>query len=91
MVENFRARPHAEDVAQTYLAIVGATSGRPTSVIEAALAMALTLIGERHGLTGPALLDWIDTIATAASIAAQRIPLDPNQAPPEITAPESLN
>ena len=91
MVENFAARPHTEDVAGTYLAILAATTGRPTSVVEAALAMALTLIGERHGLTGPALVDWIDTIATAATIAAQRLTLEPDLSPTETTAHEPLN
>jgi hypothetical protein len=91
MVENFAARPHAEDVARTYLAIIAATTGHPISVVEAALAMALTLIGERHGLTGPALLDWIDTIATVASIAAQRLPLEPDLSVTEAIAHESLN
>lgn len=91
MVENFAARPHTEDVAGTYLAILAATAGRPTSVVEAALAMALTLIGERHGLAGPALLDWIDTIATAASIAAQRLTLEPELSATEPMPHESLN
>jgi len=91
MVENFAARPHTEDVARTYLAIIAVTTGHPTSVVEAALAMALTLIGERHGLTGPALLDWIDTIATAASIAAQRLPIEPDLSPTEAIAHKALN
>jgi hypothetical protein len=91
MVENFAGRPHTEDVARTYLAIIAATTGHPTSVVEAALAMALTLIGERHGLTGSALLDWIDTIATAASIAAQRMPLEPDLSSTDAIPRESLN
>jgi hypothetical protein len=38
--------------------------------------MALTLVGERHGLAGSALRRWIDTIATAATLAVERHPPD---------------
>ena len=77
MVENSAQRAHADEVARVYVSIVGATAGHSTAVVEAALAMSLTLIGERHKLTGPALADWIETIATAATIAAQRLRHDP--------------
>lgn len=91
MVENFPPRAMADDVARIYLGIVAATAGHSTAVVEAALAMALTLVGERHGLSGDALVDWIDTIATAASIAAQRATLDLQVLPSAIAPRESLN
>jgi hypothetical protein len=88
MVENSAQRAHADEVARVYVCIVGATAGHSTAVVEAALAMSLTLIGERYKLTGSALADWIDTIATAATIAAQRL----RPAPEPTTAPrEPLN
>ena len=80
MVENSSQRAHADDVARVYVGIVAATAGHPTAVVEAALAMSLTLIGERHKLAGPALAEWIDAIATAATIAAQRLRHDPELA-----------
>jgi hypothetical protein len=91
MVENFAQRAHADDVARVYVGIVAVTSGRTSAVVEAALAMALTLIGERHGLTGPALLDWIETIAIAASIAAQRQTCDPELTVATVTPHDLLN
>jgi len=91
MVENPIQRSHAEEVAGVYVGIVAATSGHSLTVVEAALAMALTLIGERRGLTGPALVDWIETIATASSIAAHRNVENPELRPTDIIAREALN
>jgi hypothetical protein len=90
MVENSAQRAHADEVARVYVGIVGATTGHSTAVVEAALAMSLTLLGERHGFTGSALAEWIETIATAATIAAQRP--TPNPEPTaEAAACDSLN
>jgi len=75
MVEN-SPDPQADDVAHVYLGVLLATAGHPTHIVEAALAMALTLVGERHGLAGSALRRWIDTIATAATLAVERHPPD---------------
>lgn len=91
MVENFAANSRADDVARVYLGIVTATAGQPLAIVEAALAMSLTLIGEQRGLTAAALVDWIETVATAAAIAAQRDAADPVLRPTDIIARESLN
>lgn len=91
MVENSAQRSHADEVAGVYIGIVAATSGHPLTVVEAALAMALTLIGERRGLTGPLLLDWIGTIATASSIAAERNVENPELRPTDLFSREALN
>ena len=53
--------------------------------------MALTLIGERHNLAGAALTEWIETIAIAASIAAQRQTHDPELTAVTLTRHELLN
>jgi hypothetical protein len=75
MVDN-SSTSKADDVARVYLGILLATAGHSTQIVEAALAMALTLVGERHGLAGSGLRSWIDTIATAATLAVDRHPLD---------------
>ncbi len=71
MVEDFSARANPDEVAIIYLGIVAAAAGHTPTAIRAALSMALTLLGEQHGLSGPALLDWIDTIAATARLAAR--------------------
>ena len=90
MVEN-SSDPQADDVARVYLGILLATGGHPTHIVEAALAMALTLVGERHGLAGSALRHWIDTIATAAALAVERASRDPDLSPTGILPRELLN
>jgi hypothetical protein len=62
------------EIGDLYSAIMAALDGASADTAQSALAMAILMTGEYGGLEGPALLAWIDETATAARIAAHRMP-----------------
>jgi hypothetical protein len=76
MVEDPGDRRPTDDIARIYLGIVAAAEGHRPEAVAAALAMSVVLLGEQRGLKGADLLEWIDTIAATARLAAQVSPAD---------------
>jgi hypothetical protein len=61
--------PIALEVTAVYIGIMSALEGASISSIQSALAAAAVMTGERLGLEGQDLVDWIDTIALRAQAA----------------------
>jgi hypothetical protein len=69
--------PLAREVTDLYLGLMAALHGANREAARSALAMAVVMSGERSGLKGQSLLDWIDSIATAARSAVLKPPREP--------------
>jgi hypothetical protein len=74
MADDHGDSPLAREVTDLYLGLMAALHGANRAAARSALAMAIVITGERSGLAGQPLLDWIDTIATAARSAVLKPP-----------------
>ena len=65
--------PHSEtlsfEVSCVYVEVMQALEGASTAATRSALAMAVLMTGEHLGLTGQALIDWIDETGNNAKAA----------------------
>jgi hypothetical protein len=57
------------EVAELYLGLIAVLHGASPTATRAALALAIVMSGEYAGLTGDALLAWIDDITASARSA----------------------
>ena len=74
MGDNHGESPLVREVTDLYLGLMAALHGANRPAARSALAMAIVMTGERSGLDGQPLLDWIDSIVTAARAAVLKPP-----------------
>lgn len=74
MAEDRQGSSPAREVADLYVGLMSVLRGSSRPAAQSALAMAVVMSGEQSGLSGHALLDWIDSITASARATVVKPP-----------------